>query len=562
MKKYILFFLLLCYIQAKAQEEPAKLFISPLDFPLYLSANFGELRANHFHGGLDFKTQNVTGKPVRSIAGGYVSRVTVSFGGFGKVIYVTHPNGYTSLYGHITDFNPEISAYVENYQYKHETFEADLFFQPDQFPVDQGEIIALSGNEGYSFGPHLHLEIRKTENGERVNPLPFFQNKIRDNLPPQAKAITLYANAGKGVINGMTDKQTFLVLSGSNSDCIRKPVEAWGDIGLGIEAFDYMNGTKNIYGVYSVTLFVDDQELFKSTMNSFLPGENRMINSHTDFNEFRKNRTWIMKSFVAPGNTFRGLSSHNNGIIRIDREKEYRIKYVLSDFYGNTSIYEFPVTGKRQPIPPSQTHSKHDLFWNKPNVVQEPGLELIIPRGNLYENVDLNCTVINDSNAISFEYRLHDEELPLHSYCDLMIGLRNMPVKDTSKYYLIRRSGKYKQAIKGNYENGWIKAPVRELGIYTVALDTIPPKVSPIGKAGWEKAGTIRYSIGDGQSGIKTYKGKIDGKFALFAYNARTGRLSCKLDSRRVYKGGRHELELTVTDHCGNRRTIKETFIW
>lgn len=562
MKKYILFFLLLCHIQPRAQEDPAKLFVSPLDFPLYLSANFGELRSNHFHGGLDIKTQNAVGKQVRSIANGYVSRVTVSFGGFGKVIYITHPNGYTSLYGHVMSFNPEISAYVENYQYEQETFEADLFFSPGQFPVRQGDVIALSGNEGYSLGPHLHLEIRKTENQERVNPLLFYRDKIKDNIPPRTNSITLYAQPGKGELNGLPGKQTYPVQLSTPTDCLQKPIEAWGDIGLGIEAFDYMNGTNNNYGIYSVTLYVDNQEQFNSVLNTFLPTENRMINSFTDFNAFRNSHSWIMKSFIAPGNTFRGLTSTNDGIIRIDQEREYRIKYVLSDYYGNTSVYGFSITGKKRPIPSYRPASKHFLSWNKPNIVQEPGLELIIPKGNLYEDIALNCSIINDSNALSYEYRLHNEEIPLHTSCELLIGVRNRPVDDRSKYYIIRKTGKYRQAIGGTYENGWIKAPIRELGTYTVALDTIPPKVVPVGKASWGKAGAISIKISDGQSGIKDYKGKIDGKFALFAYNARTGRLSYRLDPRRISKGGRHELELAVTDRCGNKRNLKETFIW
>lgn len=561
MTKYILFFLLLCSLQTSAQTKSNQPFISPLDFPLYLSANFGELRSNHFHGGLDFKTQNAVGKNVRSIADGYISRITVTAGGFGKVIYVTHPNGYTSLYGHVMNFSPEISAYLENYQYENETFEADILFEPAQFPVKQGSIIALSGNEGFSFGPHLHLEIRKTDSNERINPLLFYQNEIKDNIAPRANAVTVYPRPGKGVVNEMSCKQSFPVISQS-SDCTGKAIEAWGEIGLGLKAFDYMNGTSNNYGIYAITLFVDNQEIFSSTINAFLPNENRMINSITDFNEFRTKNSWIMKSFVAPGNTFRGFSANNNGIIRIDQEKEYEVKYVLSDFYGNTSVYGFKITGKQQIVPPYNPSRKHYLYWNRPNIVQEPGLELIIPKGMLYEDLSLNTNIKNDSNAISFEYNLHDEEYPLHAFCDLMIGIRNMPVGDSSKYYVVRKAGNSRYYVGGNYEKGWMKASIRELGTYTVAIDTIAPKVVPVGKASWGKAGIINYSISDKQTGIKEFKGTIDGKFALFAFNARTARLTCRLDPKRVRKGGRHELELTVTDYCGNKQIIKDIFIW
>lgn len=562
MKKYIAAFLLFCSMQTESREVTSGLFTSPFDFPLYLSANFGELRSNHFHGGLDFKTQNVEGKPIRCIAEGYISRATVSAGGFGKAVYVVHQNGYTSLYGHIQTFTPEIAALVEKYQYEHETFDTDIRFDSLRFPVKQGDFIALSGNEGFSFGPHLHMEIIKTTTGERIDPMPFYKEKIKDNIPPRANSITIYPQQGKGTVNGTCAKQTFAVAA-TKTNCILKPIQAWGNIGLGIKAFDYMNGTTNHYGIHSVTLYVDNKEVFNSTLDSFLPDESRMINSWTDFDEFKRYNSWVMKSFIAPGNTFRGLKSGaENGIITIDRERDYAVKYVLTDFYGNSSTYCFTIKGKKQDIPTHRPDMRNYLCWNKTNVIQQPGIELIIPRGMLYEDVVLNSYTRSDSNAIAFEYQLHDVYYPLHAGCDLTIGIRNMPVKDSTKYYVARKMGKTLHDVGGRYENGWMKTSIRELGTYTVAIDTVPPKVVPINKSSWNRTGTISYKISDAQTGIKTYKGKIDGKFALFGYSAKTGRLTCRIDPKRIRKSGRHTLELTVTDRCGNQQIIKELFIW
>ena len=259
-----------------AQEKSINPFISPFDFPLLLSGNFGELRANHFHGGVDFKTQGVVGKPIRCIADGYISRVTVTPGGYGQAVYITHDNGMTSVHGHLHQFMEEVHKVVEAYQYEHETFAVDLEFGPDKFPLKQGEVFALAGNEGYSFGPHLHMEIRKTDTGEYIDPLQFYTDLVKDTTAPRATHVMLYPQAGKGVVNGSSRKK-IISLSG------RSPLTAWGQIAAGIKAYDYMDGTSNNYGVRSVTLLVDSMEVFRSTVDGFLPNENRMINAWTDY---------------------------------------------------------------------------------------------------------------------------------------------------------------------------------------------------------------------------------------------------------------------------------------
>ena len=198
-------------LSAQAQHVQESNFCSPFDFPILLSANFGELRPNHFHNGLDIKTQGVTGKPIHCIADGHVSRVAVLHGGYGQVIYVTHPNGLTSVYGHVISFAKNIQACVRQYQYAHETFVCDLKFQPGQFPVKKGDIIALSGNEGASAGPHLHLELRRTETGEYIDPMPYFKHLLKDSKAPVGSLIGIYPIQGKGVVNGTSHKKLLAI---------------------------------------------------------------------------------------------------------------------------------------------------------------------------------------------------------------------------------------------------------------------------------------------------------------------------------------------------------------
>ena len=525
-----------------AQEKSVN-FISPFDFPLLLSGNFGELRANHFHGGVDFKTQGVVGKPIRCIADGYISRVTVTPGGYGQAVYITHDNGYTSVHGHLHRFMDGVQQVVEAYQYEHETFAVDLQFEADRFPLKQGEVFALAGNEGYSFGPHLHMEIRKTDTEEYIDPLQFYTDQLKDTTAPRATHVMLYPQVGKGVVNGSSRKK-IISLSGQS------PITAWGQIAAGIKAYDYMDGTSNNYGVRSVTLLVDSVEVFRSTVDGFLPDENRMINAWTDYEEYATRNSWFMRSQILPGNTWRMLQADDErGVVTINEERPYRFCYVLEDLYGNRRTYRFVVQGKKQEV--ELLHKgEHYLKWNQGNIVQQPGMSLVIPKGMLYEDVDLNCKVIADSLNISYDYQLNDKPVPLHGGCSLVIGVRNYPIADTSKYYVARKYKGRKSSAGGYFEDGFMFANIRELGTYSVAIDTVAPRIVPMNKPQW-KTGNIRFKIRDAETGIKDYKVYIDGKFVLFKFASKNATLSC-MHPDRIKRGMKHRMEVVITDYCGN----------
>ncbi len=531
-------------LSAQAQHVQESKFCSPFDFPILLSANFGELRPNHFHNGLDIKTQGVTGKPIHCIADGYVSRVAVLHGGYGQVIYVTHPNGLTSVYGHVISFAKNIQACVRQYQYAHETFVCDLKFQPGQFPVKKGDIIALSGNEGASAGPHLHLELRRTETGEYIDPMPYFKHLLKDSKAPVGSLIGIYPIQGKGVVNGSSHKKLLAIGN------LKQPVHAWGEIYTGISAKDYMDGTSNFYGVHSVTLYVDSVQVFNSTTDKVLPDENRMINGFTDYEELTRTRRLIMRSYKLPGNRLRLLhTNENRGAVTIDEERDYHFRYVLEDNFGNRRTYQFIVKGKRQDIPEYKPEANEMLYWNRTNVIQKPGMELVVPRYHVYENVPLRTDMRGDSSRIAFDYILDAGRTPIHSYCDLSIGLRHMPVADTTKYYIVQKAGKWRSSMGGKYASGWIKTRVRSLGTFSVDVDTIAPQITPIGQGGWRTSRNIRFRIKDMESGIGSYKVYIDGKFVLFGL--KKGILVIQ-DPEKVKKGVPHKLEVTVTDQCGN----------
>ena len=544
-RNLVLVALMGCPLMLPAQEKPENPFISPFDFPLLLSGNFGELRANHFHGGVDFKTQGVVGKPIRCIADGYISRVTVTPGGYGQAVYITHDNGYTSVYGHLHKFMDAVEDLVKNRQYLDESFEVDLEFDAGVFPLKQGDVFALAGNEGYSFGPHLHMEIRRTDTGEYIDPLQFYMDKVKDTTAPRATHVVIYPQAGEGVLNGSSQKK---IVALANQQTI--PLEAWGKIAAGIKAYDYMDGTSNNYGVRSVKLYVDSVEVFSSTVDGFLPNENRMINAWTDYEEYAERSSWFMRSQILPANTWRMLKGNDEGgVVTIDEERPYEFRYVLEDLYGNRRSYRFIIKGKKQPVEPLRK-GRHYLKWNQGNVVQQPGMELVIPKGMLYDDVDLNCKVIADSLDISFDYQLHDRPVPLHAECPLVIGVRNYPVSDMSKYYVVRKHKGKKASAGGYFEEGFMHTRIRELGTYSVAVDTVAPRIVPLNQPQW-KTGNIQFKIRDAETGIKEYKVYIDGEFALFKFSSKNAKLT-SVHPKRIKKGVRHRMEVIVTDYCGN----------
>ena len=554
--KYSIFFSLLFFIgsvqsgYAQETDTDKPSFIPPFDFPITFSGNFGEIRANHFHGGLDFKTGGTIGKPVRALADGYISHIRVTHGS-GYVLDVAYDNGYSTINRHLSAFVGDVARRVEDLQYEKESWEVEITPEPDEYPVKAGQIIALSGNTGYSFGPHLHLDMIETATDEYIDPLPFFMDKVKDKTAPRAEGIMLFPQPGKGVVEGKQTRRAFPAHP-------TKPITAWGLIGAGIRAYDYMDGVQNKYGVKTVILEVDGEEVFRSTVDRFAYEENRYINSWT--------HGQYMKSFIEPGNRLRMLqaSNGNRGLVEINEERPYRFVYTLSDALGNTSKVRFTVQGQKTTIAPVEHREKYALKWDKVNYLQEPGLELVIPKGMLYDDVLLNYSVRADSGDIAFTYQLNDTRIPMHNACDLRIGLRRRPVEDVTKYYVAgvtARGGKYR--IGGKYEDGVMKVRIRDLGTYTVAVDTVPPVITPVNQAQWGRTGKIIFKAKDKETGINTYRGTIDGKYALFGKpNSISGNLVCELDPKYVEKGGKHVVEMTVTDGCGNCTTEQFEFVW
>lgn len=564
MKYSILFFisgfLTVCSVFAQQKTIVPHQIESPLRFPLFLSGNFGELRGNHFHSGLDFKTQQVVGKSVYSIEKGYVSRVSVSPSGYGNALYIHHPTiGLTSVYAHLNGFAAKIDSVVERCQYEQESFAVDLTFGPDEIPVNKGEKVAISGNTGSSGGPHVHFELREIDSQAPIDALPYFRHRIKDTRKPDIRGIALYTVPGKGA----AERTGYFPLTNTKNGrkILREELSAWGDVYLGVKAYDRMDSTTNIYGIYSVQLWVDSVLVFSSSLSKIPFDKTRYLNSFIDYGEWATNRSFIMRSYVEEGNRLDGYGRvANRGIITIDEERDYHCIYALRDVYGNKAELKFTIRGRRQEIPEERIPEDAVLMsYDQENVFDRDGVLLEIPVGALYSDLWFEYGCDEDSTYYSDVYRLHHRRTPMHLSSKLSIRIDNDVLPDKSKYCLANVAGGYSVA---RYRDGFLDASVRSFGSYAVSCDTVAPVITPLAPDRWGTNGTIRFRITDDRTGIRSYRGEIDGQFALFVWDAKSATISYRFDRKRVKRGGKHDLVLVVTDQCGNERRYERAVSW
>lgn len=556
MYKIYLFILMLCAPSVFSQSLR-----NPLDLPILLSGNFGELRSNHFHSGIDFKTQGAEGKPVHAVQEGYVSRISVSPWGYGNGLYLTHPDGTTTVYGHLQRFSKKIAAYVKQQQYEQESFQVNLFPTPDLLPVEKGEVIALSGNTGSSGGPHLHFEVRDTETEEVLDPIEFFKDRITDTRSPQIQGVLVCPIAGKGVVNGSFKPLELKPAASKNgAKTFAGQIYAWGEIGLAVKAYDYMDQTSNIYGVKEIILQADSQVIFHSNLDRFAFDETRYLNTFTDYPEWKNRRSFYIRSFTEPGNRLRFIETKDRGILTIDQLRTYHLTYKLTDAFGNTTRLSIRIEGKEQPIPQPDTTHCEPFHWGSDNRFGAKGIRLTIPRGNLYNDLYFQYTVKEDSTALAATHILHNQPVPLHKAAYLSLRLQTDTLENKRQYGLIRLQNGRRSWTGGTYRNGWIDGTIKEFGTYTIGQDTHAPTITPLQPSNWISKQTFVFRLSDNLSGVQTYRGEIDGAFVLFEMNSKSV-ITYRFDKERLQRG-KHVLHLTVTDAAGNESTYTHPFTW
>lgn len=561
--------LVLAVINTKGQQTysnntyPLTDFRSPLDIePPALAGSFGELRSNHFHSGIDFRTNQRIGYPVYAPADGFISRLRVQNSGFGLALYINHPNGYTTVYGHLSRFSPKIAQVVKNIQYKKTSYEIDEFPNADLIPVRKGEVIAYTGNTGSSGGPHLHFEIRDSKTEATINPQLLGIN-IPDNIPPTIHAMYVYRLNGKP-FNEFTPKQYFQVAGGSGKYRLNQvsTIHLNGEVGFGIVVNDRHNGASGNNGAYSIELTVDDKLVYTSALERFTFDNSKAINSHIDYPTYLRTKQSIQKSFLDPGNPLQiYYNLINNGRINFDDGKTHTVKYTITDAKGNKSILAFNVlSDAKAVINTPEAPTGLAFAYSKQNEFNTANLKVILPKGTLYNDFNFiyKKSAKPQQNAFSEIHQIHNNLTPLHTGFELWIKADSSIIKHQSKALIVNSN---RSSQGGYFENGWVKAKPRNFGNFFVAIDTIAPNIIPVNIANGKNMANlskISFRISDTLSGIKSFNGYIDGKWVLMEFDAKTANLWHSFDEKTTT--GKHTFELVVVDMKENTKKYTTEF--
>jgi hypothetical protein len=532
-------------------------FQSPLNIPLTLSGNFGELRASHFHAGIDLRTQGVTGKPVFAACDGYVSRIKIQSGGYGKSLYITHPNGYTTVYAHLERYIPEIENYVLNYQYERESFEIELFPSKEKFKFNKGELIGYSGNSGRSGGPHLHFEIRKTIGQIPVNVLRF-NLPIEDKRPPEFKSLYTYTYHTEEPCAMDGSERKYYPVSKKNDSVytIDKIIECYDNyIGFGAEVYDLLNGSTNRCGVYLLQLIVDDIPRFMFQLDAISFANSRYVNAHMDYELKTEEGRSVHRLFRLPNNLLPiYTASIENGLLYLADDSAHNCEIIAIDAYGNQASLLFTCKAIKNPTPRiAPIDNSTFISWEKGGFFTIDRYSVYIPPKALYQNIYFFAEKRSGTNGY-----LSDTLIAHRATEALDIGITiserfdsvNENLKDKLVFARVNSSNKL-VAEGGEFLDGELSVTTKNFGKYIVVADTTPPVLKPLsfhpgGRYG--PAQSMTFQAIDELTGIDTYTAYVDGAWALFEYDAKSGTLRYTIDPLRIEKGRWHEIDIVVDD--------------
>lgn len=532
---------------------------SPLGIPLVLAANFGELRSNHFHTGIDFKTNHRTGYNIYAIDDGYVSRIKVSPWGYGQVVYIDHYNGLTSVYAHCESFEGELQELARSRQEHDNHFEFDYYPAKDSLKVFKGQIIAKSGNTGGSTAPHLHFEIRETESEDALNPL-LFNFDIKDTREPRIRGLKMYSLTKEGYRIPDKSKRFDTYASGSKYHISGDKITIQADysskeggVGFAFDAIDQLNAANNICGIHRSYLVVDGDTVFSQDMTRISFYTNRQINTHKDYEEYHNRRKHFHKSFRTCHNELPIYRDQKNkGILNVQPGKSYNIKYSCYDTEGNRASLEFDlvINEGKQHQNTTLYASKKKLYPDAPFMSIASSHYIYFPQELLYEPTPL---VLDTANSVIFG----NSEVPLDNYFEIMLPTSGDDMTD--KYYVEHLDNRGRStALIGPQNDGWISVKSKEFGAFEVKVDTTGPTIENrnFRNTANVRGKTLIWNISDNDSGIDQYDLYIGGKWQLLSWEPkREAFFYSPVESIR----GSKSVKIIATDLKGNKTTKEYT---
>ena len=553
----LLFFAWLCASNMTAQVQSPYTHVDfgpPMDIPLLLSGNFGEFRRNHFHSGLDIKTQGREGIALKAVQSGSVSRVRVSPFGYGLALYIDHPSGYTTVYAHMSAFSPEVAAWVEQEQYRLEQFEVDLYPPSGMFPFAKGEYIGLSGNTGGSFGPHLHFEVRETATEFPMNGL-LFGLDIQDSRPPEANALWVFKTE-EGLAYGSFKGKRHTLIKGSQGATAKIRLPAGQTFGFGVESIDRLNGASNRCGVYSVSLIQGADTVHHHVIDKLDFSTKRFINAHMVAWAYAQDKRSVHRCYRLPNNQLDIYHTPGNGTLKFDTPGTFELAFHLRDVHGNLTVVKAAIEVYDAGETETATVGNR-LAFEQAHYLRHPDANVHLPKGCLYDDTPVAIeTGGSAAGALGPKVKIGDGSVPVQEAFTLEMHAGPLPAELQSKALLVRANGSRLRAAGGTYMFGWVSAQVKQFGTYQVMVDSLAPTISAtiLGTSN-----TLRFRIADDLSGIVHYAGKVDGMWRLFTYLPRKNRLEFQWESGELAKG-EHEVEITVEDERGNVQVRSWTF--
>ena len=537
---------------------PKDYFQNPMDIPMYLSGTFGELRSNHFHSGLDIKTQQKEGFKVFAAAEGYVSRIKIQHFGYGKALYISHPNGYTTVYAHLKKYSDKIEAYIKKHQYEKESFEIQLYPETTELKLEKGEVIAYSGSTGGFVGPHLHFEIRDSS-ARPINPM-FFGITVNDDNRPIINTLIAYPLDDFSQINQSNIPLQIPFKSLGKGSLLADKITASGTIGFGVNTFDRLNGAMNKNGIFSLEMSVNGEKIYSHVVEKFSFAESKQINLLLDYERYGKLNQRIQRCFVQPSNKlsiYRGVK--NRGYITINDGMTYTVEIIAKDFKGNERKLKIPILGKNESItiPKENMVTQYPIIAKEFNRFTKEGVTIAFPKNTFYNDFYMDFKV-EDGKAT-----IHEKTVPLDNKYTLTFDVSSYTADEKKKLFIAGYNNKgYPRYNKTYKKERTFYTTTKNLGIYTLLTDTKKPslKLSNFKKDQWlSNYRKIVLKVTDDLSGLKSYRGEIDGQWILLEYNPKHSTLTYDFSDRKL-TSGKHTLKVIVVDNVNNTNILETTF--